>query len=74
MVDVIENVELGGFHSSSTVQGEEPDLFAVSDLICATAGLGAATPEIEHKAFVNTLSIIRKKAAAVGIDLPAYVV
>ena len=74
MMDVIENVELGGFHSSSTVQGEEPDLFAISDLICATAGLGAATPEIEHKAFVNTLSIIRKKAAAVGIDLPAYVV
>jgi len=74
MMDVIENIELGGFHSSSTIQGEEPDLFAVSDLICASAGLGAATPEIEHKAFVNTLSTIREKAAAVGIDLPAYVV
>jgi hypothetical protein len=72
MMDVIENVELGGFHTSSTVQGEEQDLFAISDLIVADAGLGAATPEIEHKAFVQTLATIRKKAASLGIDLPEY--
>ncbi len=71
MMDVIENIELGGFHSSSNVN-EEQDLFAQLDLIVAKAGLGAAPPDAEHRAFVETLADIRKKAAAVGIDLPEY--
>ncbi|MDX3907308.1 MAG: ferritin-like domain-containing protein [Pigmentiphaga sp.] len=71
MMDVIENVELGGFHSSSNVN-EEQDLFARLDLTVAKAGLGAAPPEVEHEAFVSTLAEIRKKAGELGIDLPEY--
>lgn len=71
MIDVIQNIELGGFHSSSNVN-EEQDLFARLDLVVAKAGLGAAPPEIEHEAFVSTLAEIRSKAAQLGIDLPEY--
>jgi len=71
MIDVIENIELGGFHSSSNVN-EEQDLFARLDLVVAKAGLGAAPPDIEHEAFVSTLAEIRSKSAQLGIDLPEY--
>jgi hypothetical protein len=72
MMDVIENIELGGFHSSSTIKGGEPDLFQKLDAIVAEAGLGAAPSDKEHEACAETLADIRRKAAEVGIDLPAY--
>lgn len=72
MMDVIENIELGGFHSSSTIKGGDADLFEKLDAVVAEAGLGAAPAEKEHEACVGTLAAIRKKAAAVGIDLPEY--
>lgn len=71
MVDVIENIELGGFHSSVNVN-EEQDMFAKMDLLVAEAGLGAAPPDLEHAAFGSTLEEIRSKAAAIGIELPQY--
>lgn len=74
MIDVIENIELGGFHSSSTIKGGEPDLFQKLDAIVAEAGLGAAPAEKEHAACSQTLADIRRKAKAVGIDLPEYTI
>ncbi|HEY5341655.1 MAG TPA: ferritin-like domain-containing protein [Candidatus Aquilonibacter sp.] len=72
MMDVIENVELGGFHSSSMLDGAEPDLFQKLDAIVADAGLGAAPAALEHSASAQSLATIRKKAAALGIELPDY--
>ena len=72
MIDVIENIELGGFHSSSMMEGGEPDLFVKLDAIVAEAGLGAAPADKEHAASVESLATIRAKAAAVGVDLPEY--
>jgi hypothetical protein len=71
MIDVIENIELGGFHSSAVVGGE-PDLFQKLDVIVADAGLGAAPADKEHAASVLSLATIRAKAAAMGVDLPEY--
>jgi hypothetical protein len=72
MMDVIENVELGGFHSSSALDGAEPDLFQKLDAIVADAGLGAAPAAMEHTASERSLATIRAKAAALGVDLPEY--
>jgi hypothetical protein len=72
MIDVIENIELGGFHSSSMMDGGEPDLFVKLDAVVAEAGLGAAPADKEHAASVESLATIRAKAAAVGVDLPEY--
>jgi hypothetical protein len=72
MMDVIENIELGGFHSSSAIAGGEADLFQHLDLIVANAGLGAAPPDKEHAASVETLAEIAEKTKAMGIDLPEY--
>jgi hypothetical protein len=72
MIDVIENVELGGFHSSSAIDGGKPDLFQELDLIVAEAGLGAAPPEKEHDACRETLAEINRKSAEMGIELPVY--
>jgi hypothetical protein len=74
MMDVIENIELGGFHSSSTPKGGEPDLFQKLDAIVAEAGLGAAPAEEEQKTFNETLAEIQRRANALGIDLPDYTV
>jgi hypothetical protein len=73
-MDVIENIELGGFHSSSTPKGGEPDLFQKLDAIVAEAGLGAAPAEEEQKTFNETLAEIQRRANALGIDLPDYTV
>jgi len=71
MIEVIENVELAGFHSGAATQ-DEGDPFTAVDAIVAEAGLGAATAEIERQVLQDTLDEIKKRAAAWGVEIPDY--
>jgi hypothetical protein len=72
MQDVIENIELAGFHSSSTFGDDGPDYFARLDTICAEAGLGAAPAEMEHEWVRKSLREIWLRARKWGVELPEY--
>jgi hypothetical protein len=72
MQDVIENIELAGFHSSSTFGDNEPDYFARLDTTCAEAGLGAAPAQMEHEWVQRSLREIWLRARKWGIELPQY--
>ncbi|MEX0870903.1 MAG: ferritin-like domain-containing protein [Aquisalimonadaceae bacterium] len=70
--DVIENVELKGFHSTFMLTDSETSELREAEAIAATAGLGFCSPEQEHKIFVQYIQNIRRRFGAMGIRIPAY--
>jgi len=70
--DVIENVELKGFHSTFMLQDAETSLLRDAEAIAAEAHLGFCPPDQEHKTFVRTIQRIRERFAPMGIKIPVY--
>jgi hypothetical protein len=71
VVDIMENVEMKGFHSMCLL----PDLDSAlkeAERIAGEARLGFASPEEEHVAFVKSVQDIRARFAKMGITVPVY--
>src|SRR4051812_11236259 len=71
VVDIMENVEMKGFHSMCLM----PELDSVlkeAEAIAGAARLGFCPPEEEHIAFVKSVKDIRKRFAKMGITIPVY--
>lgn len=71
VVDIMENVEMKGFHSMCLL----PELDSVlkdAERIAGEARLGFCPPEEEHRVFVKSIQEIRAKFAKMGITLPTY--
>ncbi len=72
LVDIIENVEMKGFHSLCLLTDSETSLMRKAEAIAAEAGLGFCKAEDEHLVFVRSLQDIRKRFAKLGVRLPEY--
>jgi hypothetical protein len=70
--DVIENVELRGFHSTFMLTDSETNVLREAEAIAADAGLGFCAPADEHEVFVKSLRRIRERFAPMGITIPLY--
>jgi hypothetical protein len=70
--DVIENVELKGFHSTFMLGDSDTSLLRDAEAIAADARLGFCPPEEEHKTFVKSLRNIRQRFGKMGITIPLY--
>lgn len=70
--DVIENVELKGFHSTFMLADAETSELREAEAIAAQAGLGFCSPEEEHRIFVQYIQNIRRRFGALGIRIPVY--
>lgn len=70
--DVIENVELKGFHSIFMLEDGTDSVMIEAEAIAARARLGFCPPEEEHKAFVECIQNARTRFKAMGIHIPVY--
>lgn len=70
--DVIENVELRGFHSTFMLTDSETNVLREAEAIAADAGLGFCSAAEEHGVFVKSLRRIRERFAPMGIKIPMY--
>jgi hypothetical protein len=70
--DVIENVEMKGFHSIFMIDDELDSVLIEAEAIAAKAKLGFCPPEAEHKAFVQCIQNARARFAKIGIRIPVY--
>jgi hypothetical protein len=70
VIEVIVDVELTGFHSSTPV-ADAPEVKSV-DAICAEAGLGGCPPEEENKALRNAIGEIRERMRPWGVSVPKF--
>jgi hypothetical protein len=71
VVDIMENVEMKGFHSMCLL----PDIDSVlkeAERIAGEARLGFCPPEEEHVVFVKSIREIRARFAKMGISIPVY--
>jgi hypothetical protein len=71
VVDIMENVEMKGFHSMCLL----PDLDSVlkeAEKIAGAARLGFCPAEEEHRVFVRSIQEIRARFAKMGITIPVY--
>jgi hypothetical protein len=70
--DVIENVELRGFHATFMLTDSETNVLREAEAIAADAGLGFCSAAEEHQVFVKSLRRIRERFAPMGIRIPMY--
>ena len=70
--DVIENVELKGFHATFMLEDAETSVLREAEAIAADAGLGFCSAAEEHQVFVKSLKRIRERFGAMGINIPMY--
>lgn len=70
--DVIENVELKGFHSIFMLEDTTDSMMIEAESIAARARLGFCPPEEEHKAFVQCIQNARARFKKLGIHIPIY--
>ena len=70
--DVIENVEMKGFHSIFMLEDDVDSIMIEAEAIAAKARLGFCPPEAEHKAFVQCIQNCRARFAKIGIRIPLY--
>lgn len=70
--DVIENVELKGFHATFMLTDSETNVLREAEAIAADAGLGFCAAAEEHQVFVKSLRRIRERFAPMGITIPLY--
>lgn len=71
-VDVVENSELKGFHCIWLHPSEETNYLIESNNLCAEAGLGACSPEVETATLVSSIQDIRRRLQPWGINLPIF--
>lgn len=70
--DVIENVELKGFHATFMLSDAETNVLREAEAIAADAGLGFCSAAEEHQVFVKSIRRIRERFAPMGITIPLY--
>ncbi|MGE0875356.1 MAG: ferritin-like domain-containing protein [Burkholderiales bacterium] len=70
VIEVIVDVELTGFHSSTPV-ADAPETKSV-DAICAEAGLGGCPPGEEHEALRKCMGEIRERMTPWGVHVPKF--
>lgn len=70
--DVIENVELKGFHATFMLTDSETNVLREAEAIAADAGLGFCSAAEEHQVFVKSVQVIRERFAPMGIKIPLY--
>jgi hypothetical protein len=72
VLDIIENVEMKGFHSMCLLPPDLESDLKEAEAIAAKAGLGFCAAEEEHRVFVKSIQSIRKRFAKIGITVPLY--
>lgn len=72
VVDIVENVEMKGFHSMCLLTDSETSLMRQAEAIAGEARLGFCTPEEEHAAFVKSVVDIRERLAKFNIRIPHF--
>jgi hypothetical protein len=72
VVDIVENVEMKGFHSMCLLTDSETSVMRQAEAIAAEARLGFCSAEEEHLVFVRSLEDIRKRLGKFGIRIPRY--
>jgi hypothetical protein len=71
VVDIMENVEMKGFHSMCLLPHIDSAL-KEAERIAGEARLGFCSPEEEHAVFVKSIQAIRRRFAKMGITIPLY--
>jgi hypothetical protein len=72
VLDIMENVEMKGFHSICLLSESEASVMREAEAIAAEARLGFCSAEEEHRVFVASIQGIRKRFAKMGITIPHY--
>jgi hypothetical protein len=72
VLDIIENVEMKGFHSMCLLPAELESDLKEAEAIAAKAGLGFCSAEEEHRVFVKSIQDLRKRFGKLGITVPLY--
>jgi hypothetical protein len=72
VLDIIENVEMKGFHSMCLLPGDLESDLKEAEAIAAKAGLGFCAAEEEHRVFVKSIQDLRKRFGKLGITVPLY--
>lgn len=72
VVDIVENVEMKGFHSMCLLTDSETSVMRQAEAIAGEARLGFCSPEEEHIAFVRSMEDIRKRLAKFNIKIPRF--
>lgn len=72
VLDIMENVEMKGFHSMCLLPEELESVLREAEAIAAEARLGFCSPEEEHQVFVKSIQDIRRRFAKLGITIPLY--
>lgn len=72
VVDIMENVEMKGFHSMCLLPPDVLSVLKEAEAIAAEARLGFCGAEEEHLVFVKSIQDIRKRFAKMGITIPLY--
>ena len=72
VLDIIENVEMKGFHSMCLLPADLESELKEAEAIAAKAGLGFCSAEEEHRVFVKSIQDLRKRFGKLGITEPIY--
>lgn len=72
VLDIIENVEMKGFHSMCLLPADLESDLKEAEAIAAKAGLGFCSAEEEHRVFVKSIQDLRKRFGKLGITVPLY--
>lgn len=72
VLDIIENVEMKGFHSMCLLPADLESDLKEAEAIAAKAGLGFCSAEEEHRVFVKSIKDLRKRFGKLGITVPLY--
>ncbi|HYC48534.1 MAG TPA: hypothetical protein VED01_23925 [Burkholderiales bacterium] len=72
VLDIIENVEMKGFHSMCLLPDDLESDLKEAEAIAASAGLGFCSAEQEHQVFIKSIQDLRKRFAKLGITVPLY--
>lgn len=72
VLDIIENVEMKGFHSMCLLPDDLESDLKEAEAIAAKAGLGFCAAEEEHRVFVRSIQDLRKRFGKLGITVPLY--
>ena len=72
VLDIIENVEMKGFHSMCLLPDNLESALKEAEAIAAKAGLGFCSAEEEHAVFVKSIQNLRKRFGKMGISVPLY--
>ena len=72
VLDIIENVEMKGFHSMCLLPPDLESNLKEAEAIAAKAGLGFCSAEEEHRVFVKSIQDLRKRFGKLGITVPLY--